>query len=430
MRRYAGVALASIAILAVAACGDDSGSSSSATTAATTAGGATTAAPATTSAASTASTAAAPTGTPLKLAMLVDQSSPNADGQKQAGDIAKAWVAYTNSNGGVAGHPVDITIKDSKADAPTSQALAQALVADKSIVAILTVDSGGEPSFGKILSDGGLPVIGGMGYYPTLWSALPNYFGITTTFPAVVDEQVVAAGAVSAKVAAVATCAEVASCAAAVPVFDNAVKALGLTNGGQIKVAANAPNYTAECLQFVNKKVDFVQISASAALGLRMYADCVEQGFNGWFGASAGTVTPNIYAAPGSEKLKLTGGLNAFPWYVDAPPVQHFRDVMAAQNVDQKTYGMPTATATWASLELFKKTMEAAKATLPASPTRTDVINAYGQVKNETLDGLLPQPMTFTANQPAPKVNCFWLYKLEGGKLSGSFTPTCDTASK
>jgi len=362
--------------------------------------------------------------------MMVDQSSPLANGQAQAADVAKAWVAYTNSNGGVAGHPVELTVKDSKADAAASQAIAQGLVSDPSTIALIIVDAGGEPSFGKLVSDGGLPVIGGLGYYPTLWSALPNFFGITTTFPAVVDEQVVAAGAVGSKVAAAAVCAEVASCGSAVPIFENAVKALGLTSGGQIKVAVNAPNYTAECLQFINKNVDYVQINGSAGMGIRLYNDCVEQGFKGWFGASAGTVNPALYAAPGSEKLRLTGGLNAFPWYVDAAPVQKFRDVMASQKVDEKTYGMPSSTATYATLELFKKTMEAAKATLPASPTRTDVINAYGQVKNETLDGLLPQPMTFTANQPAPKVNCFWLYKLEGGKLSGSFTPTCDTASK
>ena len=97
--------------------------------------------------------------------------------------------------------------------------------------------------------------------------------------------------------------------------------------------------------------------------------------------------------------------------------------------MSEKDYGAPTATATYASLELFKKTMEAAKATLAASPTRQDVLAAYGAVKGETLGGLLPQPMTFTAGQPGPKVPCFWLYTFGNGKFTGDLTPTCETPS-
>ena len=95
--------------------------------------------------------------------------------------------------------------------------------------------------------------------------------------------------------------------------------------------------------------------------------------------------------------IPLTGGLNGFPWFVDAEPVQHFRDVMGANGVDEETYGAPTVTATWASLELFRKVVVDNAATLGDNPDRAGLIAAYGTVADETLGGLLPNPVTFTA---------------------------------
>jgi branched-chain amino acid transport system substrate-binding protein len=53
------------------------------------------------------------------------------------------------------------------------------------------------------------------------------------------------------------------------------------------------------------------------------------------------------------------------------------------------------------------------------------VIAAYGTIADETLDGLLPEPLTFTAGEPGPPVDCFWLYTAEDGELSADFEPTC-----
>jgi branched-chain amino acid transport system substrate-binding protein len=81
-----------------------------------------------------------------------------------------------------------------------------------------------------------------------------------------------------------------------------------------------------------------------------------------------------------------------------------------------KDYQDPTSTATWASLELFRKAM----ANASDQPTRDEVFSAYYTLKNEDLGGLLPQAVTFTKGQPAPKMNCFWVYKLDGGKFTSA----------
>jgi branched-chain amino acid transport system substrate-binding protein len=386
----------------------------------------TTTAPTSASAGASADTTSpAPKGTPIKVVALVDQSSPQSAASVGAGAAAKAWADYTNAHGGVADHPITLDLKDTKGDPPTAQALAQAAVADPSVVGLLIADPASESSFAKLVSDSGLAIIGGIGYSPAVWSVLPNVFGITTTFPSVVNEQVIAAQKVGAKTVGTAACAEVDSCAGAIPVFQAAATKLGLAYTGTVRFAASATNFTAECLQFINNKTDFVQISGGGVAATRLMTDCDSQGYTGTFGASAGSVTPGLYKE--AKGVKLTGGLNAFPWFVDDAPVKKFRDVMAAGKVDEKSYATPGGPAGYATMELFKKALENSKATLPASPTRADIITAYGTIKNETLEGLLAQPTTYTANAPAPKVSCFWLYTYENDTFAADFKPTCDS---
>jgi branched-chain amino acid transport system substrate-binding protein len=407
---------AALALLATA-CGDDDDDDGAAQAPDTTvaADSGTTAAPTT--------TIAAPTGTPLKVALVVDQSSPSATGQQDSADVIEAWAEYTNSQGGLAGHPVEVEVIDTKGDAPTGLSTAERLVGDESVIAVVSVDATGEASYLKTYSDGGLPVIGGMGYNPLVWGNLPNLFAITTTFPNVVNMQVISAKAQGATTAGVAACAENPSCSSAAPFFEAATGKLGLEYAGLVKIAADAPNFTAECLQFIDKGTDFIQLSAAGTTVLRLASDCRAQGYDGFFGASAGTVVPDLY--DGDDEIKLAGALNSFPWFVDAEPVQTYRDVMEAQGVDEKTYSSPPATATWATMELFRKAIEANESTLSESPTRAEVIAAYGTIADETLDGLLPNPITFQANQPAKPVSCFWVYTFENGEFSGDFEPSC-----
>ena len=56
------------------------------------------------------------------------------------------------------------------------------------------------------------------------------------------------------------------------------------------------------------------------------------------------------------------------------------------------------------------------------------MIAAYDGIDGETLDGLLPQPMSFNANEPAPPVTCYWLAEYEDGEFTGSSldNTTCD----
>ena len=361
-------------------------------------------------------------GTPIKIALLANLTGPAADAEAAAAKVFEAWGTDTNASGGIAGHPVDIVVKDTKGDAPTAQAAAEEVIGDTSIAAVVHASSSTEGVVGQTLADSGLPVVGGEGYNPTVWGKLKNWFGITTTFPQVVDMQVASAQPVGGHTLSVVACAEDPSCVAAMPLFDAATKAAGATYAGTVKVAASAPNYTAECLNLVRGKADFVQLSVAPAVGVRVVQDCQTQGYKGYFGSSAAGVMSSLYDTPG---IRLAGGLNAFPWWVDDAPVKHFREVMAARNVPEKDWAQPTATALWATGELFAKAMAKAAAQPEAKVTRETVLDAYGKISGETLDGLLPQPITFKANEPASPVNCYWLYDYQNSAFKGTLTPSC-----
>jgi branched-chain amino acid transport system substrate-binding protein len=81
-------------------------------------------------------------------------------------------------------------------------------------------------------------------------------------------------------------------------------------------------------------------------------------------------------------------------------------------------------TGIWSALQLFAK----ANAAIGDSPTAADTLAAMYQVKDETLDGLIP-PVTYTQGQPAPSRDCFFPYILKDGTFTaplGGLKYQCD----
>jgi branched-chain amino acid transport system substrate-binding protein len=361
-------------------------------------------------------------GTPITIGVLANVSGITGAPEAGAAKVFEAWAADVNATGGIGGHPVQVLTKDTKGDAPTAAAAADELINDETVVAVVALSTSTDHVVGQTLADSGLPVVGGVGYNPVVWGKLKNWFGITTSFPEVVNMQVASAKAVDAKTLSVVACAEDPACESAIPLFEAASKTAGTTFTGTVKVAANAPNFTAECLEVMRRKADFVQMSISPSVGSRVASDCQTQGYTGYFGASATAVMADLYDTP---DIRLAGALNTFPWWVDDAPVTHFRDVMKARHVDEKMWAQPAATGAWATGELFKKALSGAVGEPSADVTRETVLTAYGKVSNETVGGLLPQPMTFHAGQPGPAVKCYWLYHFEKGEFSGTLKPSC-----
>ena len=380
------------------------------------------------SAADTTEPAATADKSPILIGAMIDQTGPSAGDGGTVPKIIEAWGDYINAKGGINGHPVEFDIQDTAGDAAKAQSEVTDLAAKNPVLLLLSTPST-ESSQAEALKATGIPVMG-VGYNPAIWGgdieafklhcstdpgapvacAIPNAFTVSTTFGAVVDEQVIGAKAAGATKLATAACAEVDSCSQAAPVFAADAAALGLTDTGVTKVSSTASDYSAECIKFVQDGVDFVQISAASTVGVKMWSDCQDQGYTGIFGASAGTVSGDLIKVDG---ITLAGGIHGFPWWVDDAPVQEYRDAMEAAGVSADEYSSPTNTAMWSVLQLFAK----ANANMTDAPTKDETLAAMYTVKDETLDGLIP-PITFTEGQLAAARPCFWPYKLENGEFT------------
>lgn len=356
----------------------------------------------------------------VKIGVLANISGPSNIAEVGGADVLQAWATDTNRNGGIAGRNIELEVIDTRADAPTLVAGTNDLIEDASVVAVVSFVNGIEGAVGAILSDSGLPVIGGLGYNPEVWSKLPGWFGLTTTTASIVDFQVQAAIEAGATRSVQASCAESSSCSASEPLYAKSAAASGLDFEGTVRVSANAPNYTAECLEFSARQADIIQLSMKPEVASRLSADCMTQGYGGYFGADAGAISPVLY---NTEGIRLSGIINAFPWMLESEPVKEFRRVMEDNGVDANTYGQSTGTAAWATGELFAKVMGSTPE--DGELTRASVLAGYGSIVDESLDGLLPTSLTFTAGQPAPLVECGWIYKYEDAEFTVSESATC-----
>ena len=330
--------------------------------------------------------------------------------------------------GGLNGHPVEVEIQDTKGDAAAAQSQTQELLAKNPILFLLSTPST-EASQAELLGTAEVPVMG-VGYNPAIWggyisafnlacsndegSSLPcglsNAFPVTTAFGAVVDEQLYGAQAAGATKVTSAVCAEVDSCSSAIPVFAATAAALGLEVAESVKVSSAGGDYSAECIGFIQEGVDFVQLSGSAVMGDGMINSCLDQGYEGIFGASAGSVHGALITR---DDITLAGGLNAFPWFVDDPLVQEYRDAMAAGGVDEEGINDPTSTGLWSAMQLFAK----AQANLSDDPTGAEAIENMYTIQEETLGGLIA-PVSYSADNPDRSRHCFWPFILQDGEMT------------
>jgi branched-chain amino acid transport system substrate-binding protein len=359
---------------------------------------------------------------------LVDISGSSAGARRFLAKVLPAWQDYVNGKGGLDGHPVKVDIRDVQSNPATAQSEEQALLAEHPIAWFIDASSteGAQASF---LGQTGIPIIGA-GYAPQLWGAelaslglncssaansplpcaLPNAFTVTTTFGAVLDQAAVVAKSSGATKIVDVVCAEIAACSSADPELKATAKKIGIDDVGLVKVSSTASSYTSQCVQFIQEKVDWIELSVQDAAAAQIISDCQNQGYTGTFGVLTGSVCCKLLQTP---NLKLGGGIEAFPWWVGDPSVQVYRTAMKAANVPAEDWQTSQSTGAWTALQMFA----AAQANLSASPTAAEALANMYTLKNQTLDGLIP-PITFTKGQPASPRNCFWPYTYQHGTIT------------
>jgi branched-chain amino acid transport system substrate-binding protein len=399
-------ALVAVSALAITAC---SSSKSKSTTGGNTGG-------------NTSSSSGGATGTPIKIAYGASESGPQAANGLGAKGVAHAWQEYTNANGGINGHPVQFTVEDTKNSVPGATAAMKGFLADKSYAAVFLTDLVAEGALVDTVKGADVAIISGGGSSDLLWTSVPGVFqnvsGSNYTIKAYVDQAKIG----GAKKFGWAACAEVAVCQ------ENGKKALtyattqGMGDAGEQLVSASATDYTAQCLAFIGKGADSIAFNIGYPVGARFATDCLQQGYKGTFSVINSGFDQKAFSKVNG--FKSVGGTQGFPWWASDPQVQAYRDAMKKYSPDTATTS-GNSTSIWSSLELFKKALTTAK---PATIDRASVLAAMYSVKNETLGGLLPQPVTFTQGKPSDRVSCSWLFKYDGGQDNPTSIPPTGTS--
>lgn len=352
---------------------------------------------------------------PTKSEIVIGQiaAATGASATTWAQDAASTWQKWVNANGGINGHPVKVVTVDSKQDPAVAQAKVKELIEQDKMIAMVGENDQTIQAWFPLLADAKIPAIGGPCYFayvvcsapPGNTAASPLFFSATTTVPAITQAGLVSAKAAGKKKFGGVVCAEVASCAQVESFYKSTAPALGMEYGGIVKVSASQSDYNAECLQMKQDGIDSAQLAVAEDVAIRVMQDCATQGYKPLWEVIDGTGSEEVLTKMGAIVSPVAGAYDGFPWFSNDPQVKTYRAAFKKYSPGKK-YQDSTATAVWAAFELFRKAM----ANASDSPTSQEVIDAMYKLKDEDLGGLLPQKLNYTQGEPAPFVNCFWLY--------------------
>ncbi len=381
------------------------------------------ASPTTSSGGSTAPASPAPTGTPIKIGVIGSLTGSQASSSNQGDTVGPAWAKWVNANGGINGHPVEVISVDDAGDPTKAQAAEKKLVDSDKVLAIVV---GADNLVGAYDADAiskNVALVSGTANSQD-WYTKPGMFPTPTDVLSGLGDQILVAKQFAhAKKFANLYCAEVAACAQATPPLEAAAKKLGV-GIVSLSVSSTATSYTAQCLQLQQQGVDYAQLNFTTAAAAKFVQDCQAQNYNPTWGSSEQAIGKDLLGIP---DLTLYGPAYAFPSVADSPVVATFRDAMTKYAKDDN-WKEGTASFTWSGLETLRKAL----ANVAASPTAKDVVAALNTIKDDNLDGLLPNKITFTTGKAVPfgAHPCAFVVGIKDGKTvaPSGLTPLCPSA--
>lgn len=348
-----------------------------------------------------------PTGQPITIGVVATATGPTAGPYSGIEGVANAWAAWINeSQGGINGHPVKIVFADDKGAPADSTSAVRKMVENDGAVAIFLGSSVGSSVVADYLAEKGIPEISADQGQRAEGSPA-TWFTTDLGMPAVAESAVAVAQAADYDSIAAAVCSEVAACAGIGDLMKSYGSSAGVDYKGLVTIAGDAPSATAQCLELVNSGTESVAAFIGLNASLKIIETCRSQGYQGGF-IQLAWADSIVSELPGTQ----LGVLYSFPWWSDAKPVVEYRSAINqyAKGTEYRASGSGTM---WAQLMLFRHAMTTSGPAADAKVTGQDVIKAFQTgVKDVTLDGLLPQPITYSPSGNTT-ITCFWPVKHE-----------------
>lgn len=342
-------------------------------------------------------------GSTVKIGLLADTSGTFGTDYAGVPDVARAWTEWINeTKGGVNGRKVELVVKDGQSQPAAAAAAARELVERDGVAAVFVESGVAQPAVWQYLDSKHVPLLG-LNNGTRTPEAPSTFFSTDVGFPHIAQAGAVVANIAGAGSIGSAVCSEIAACQGIGSLLGDFAPKVQVSYKGTVTIASTATSATAQCLEIVNSGAEVVATFLVVVPAQRLIEACKAQGFSGRFLNVA--VTQSNFDQLGTKDPVL-GVMYDFPWWSDAAPVVEFRKVMQEHGVSD--YQSFPSTNLWTSLQLFAYALGNSGPRGDAAVTGADVIAALRtSVQDVTLDGLLPQPLSFSESGNT-EINCFW----------------------
>jgi branched-chain amino acid transport system substrate-binding protein len=414
LRPMAYISMLAILALIVTACSSSTKKAESTTSAA-----------AGSSAASGASSA--PTGAPIKIGFICACTGAQASANAQNDTIITAWEKYTNDNGGVNGHPIQVIIERE----PNNPGVALTDVKDlvsQGIIGIIDSDGSSESAFQSYLESVNIPIFLTGSNTPAM-NASKIAFSTAISSNYIGYEILEAAKKVGATKLGVFYCAEAPACAQAVTAMKStAPKVGGIDVVFDASILASAPSYTAQCLAAKAKGVDALFIADAPAPSLAAAASCAQQGYTPHQVSDDGAYSASFAGAPGYDSFVATE--DNIPFYdtsIPAAKAMHAAFDKYAPGVTTSPNFNEVYVVTWTTGLLITAGLKAGGVGTTAPITKDALFDGLYKLGSTNLDGMTPT-LKLVKGQP-PDNKCWMWAAIDNGKFSSKFglEPACAT---
>ncbi len=371
--------------------------------------------------------AGAASSTPITIGVICSCTGPLGPGIAMDPPAVQAFASYENAHGGIAGHQVNVIVKDDGSNPGTAVSLVQQLI-NQNHITVLIDDSQEDTGFATFVDQNKVPVIGGSSD-SDLFLSDPNWFAPGATVDSYFVAYMKAAKKVGAKTVGQMYCAESSICSQGVPSFRANAKAEGLQVGILNEISFSAPNYDAQCVAAKQAGVGLLNVADAAFVAERVAANCLAQGYTPHYVAGGAAISVAFPTAPGF-KTGFIGFEEDVPYFATSVPgVKTYVGAMqkySPATLTNSNYS-ESVIQNWISGLLLAKAVQVAGASSSSAVTSATVYKGLYALHGETLGGMTP-PLTFKKGSPT-KIHCWFWIKAVNGKFATPYglNPTCAT---
>ena len=324
--------------------------------------------------------AAAPTGEPLKIMTVTTLNAAGPTYQNIA-NTAETYEAYINARGGVAGHPIDVTVCDEQFDPAVATTCARQAV-EEGMVSIVGSFTFFAESIVPVIAESDITWFGAC--CPITPSELTSAHSFN-----IGNQPMYAVGAVKRAVddgctninAVIIEGAEI-----FVPPMENAIGALGMEFGDVISLPATAQDYSAEVAQATGNDADCVVAVISETPYITWNTAWTQSGTEARQYGPQGNL--NSVSAAGNEEATNGDVISGMYPDISTAPWDEYRLALEEAGLDmtELDYNSLGGLGTWAAFTGFTQIAE----TIEGDITAASFFEAASNTSSLDLNGMVP----------------------------------------